>query len=84
MAVALSFLVSLALLIGSMALPLTFSYPCFMWIAMRKPQPNGVVWSINLGLNWLLWAFGIVFSVLIVIAAAWTLADKGLNANFFE
>ena len=79
-AVAVPFLGSLALLIGGMVLPMTFAYPCFMWIAMKKPRPNGVVWSINLGLGCL----GIFFSVLIVIAAARTLADKGLNANFFR
>ncbi|XP_050262751.1 lysine histidine transporter-like 8 [Quercus robur] len=79
-AVAVPFLGSLAPLIGGMVLPMTFAYPCFMWIAMKKPQPNGVVWSINFWLGCL----GIVFSVLIVIAAAWTLADKGLNANFFR
>lgn len=79
-AVAVPFLGSLALLLGGMVLPMTFAYPCFMWIAMKKPRPNGVVRSINLGLGCL----GIVFSVLIVIAAARTLANKGLNANFFR
>ncbi|XP_050262750.1 lysine histidine transporter-like 8 isoform X2 [Quercus robur] len=79
-AVAVPFLGSLALLIGGMVLPMTFAYPCFMWIAMKKPRPNGVVWSINLGFGCL----GIFFSVLIVIAAARTIADKGLNANFFR
>ncbi|XP_030942078.1 lysine histidine transporter-like 7 [Quercus lobata] len=79
-AVALPFFGSLTLLLGGIALPLTFAYPCFMWITMKKPQPNRVVWSINLVLGCL----GIVFSVLIVIAAAWTLSDKGLKADFFK
>ena len=65
---------------GGIAFPLTFAYPCFMWIAMKKPRPNRVVWSINLVLG----CFGIVFSVLIVVAAAWTLSDKGLKADFFQ
>ena len=79
-AVALPFFGSLTLLMGGIALPLTFAYPCFMWIAMKKLRPNRVVWSINLVLG----CFGIVFSVLIVIAAAWTLSDKGLKADFFK
>ncbi|GMY05340.1 lysine histidine transporter-like 8 [Fagus crenata] len=79
-AVALPFLGSLAALLGGITLPLSLAYPCFMWIAMKKPRPNGVVWSLNLGLGYL----GIVLSILLVIAAACTLADKGLNANFFK
>nr|POF18100.1 lysine histidine transporter-like 7 [Quercus suber] len=79
-ALALPFFGSLTLLLGGIALPLTYAYPCFMWIAMKKPRPNRVVWSINLVLG----CFGIVFCVLIVIAAAWTLSDKGLKANFFK
>ena len=79
-AVALPFFGSLTLLMGGIALPLTFAYPCFMWIAMKKPRPNRVVWSINLVLG----CFGIVFSVLIVIAEAWTLSDKGLKSDFFK
>jgi hypothetical protein len=79
-AVALPFLGSLAALLGGITLPLSLAYPCFMWIAMKKPRPNGVVWSLNLGLGYL----GIVLSFLLVIAAACTLADKGLNANFFK
>ena len=79
-AVALPFFGSLTLLMGGIALPLTFAYPCFMWIAMKKLRPNRVVWSINLVLG----CFGIVFSVLIVIAAAWTLSDKGLKSDFFK
>ncbi|KAM3743598.1 hypothetical protein ACB098_07G158300 [Castanea mollissima] len=80
LSVTFPFLGSLAPLVGGATLPLTFAYPCFMWIAMRKPRPNGLVWFINTGLG----CFGIVLTVLIVIAAAWTLAFKGLKANFYE
>ncbi|KAL4616408.1 hypothetical protein ACB092_07G196900 [Castanea dentata] len=80
LSVTFPFLGSLAPLVGGATLPLTFAYPCFMWIAMRKPRPNGLVWFINMGLG----CFGIVLTVLIVIAAAWTLADKGLKANFYK
>jgi hypothetical protein len=80
MAVALPFLGSLGPLVGGIALPLTLAYPCFMWIAMKKPRPNGLVWSLNWGLG----CFAMVLSFLLVIAAAWTLATKGLDANFFK
>ncbi|KAK2989655.1 hypothetical protein RJ640_026891, partial [Escallonia rubra] len=78
--VALPFLGSLAALIGGIALPLTFSYPCFMWIAMKKPQRSSAMWFLNLGLGCL----GILLSVLTVAAAVWNLVSKGLNANFFK
>ena len=80
LSVTFPFLGSLAPLVGGATLPLTFAYPCFMWIAMRKPRPNGLVWFINTGLG----CFGIVLAILIVIAAAWTLADRGLKANFYK
>ncbi|XWS62600.1 hypothetical protein CRYUN_Cryun06bG0024900 [Craigia yunnanensis] len=80
-AVAFPFLGSLAPLIGGMAVvPLTFAYPCFMWISIKRPRANGAMWSLNLGLG----CFGIVLSILLIVAAAWNLAEKGLNANFFR
>ncbi|KAK4562063.1 hypothetical protein RGQ29_004788 [Quercus rubra] len=80
LSVTFPFLGRLAPLVGGATLPLTFAYPCFMWIAMKKPRPNGLVWFINMGLG----CFGIVLTILIVIAAAWTLADNGLKANFYK
>ncbi|XP_022749214.1 lysine histidine transporter-like 7 [Durio zibethinus] len=80
-AVAFPFLGSLAPVVGGMAaVPLTFAYPCFMWISIKRPRANGAMWSLNLGLG----CFGIVLSILLVVAAVWNLADKGLNANFFR
>ncbi|XWS67673.1 hypothetical protein CRYUN_Cryun04dG0026200 [Craigia yunnanensis] len=80
-AVAFPFLGSLAPLIGGLAaVPLTFAYPCFMWISIKRPRANGAMWSLNLGLG----CFGIVLSILLIVAALWNLADKGLNANFFR
>lgn len=80
-AVALPFLGSLSPLIGAVtSVPLTYAYPCFMWISMKKPKPKGVIWCTNMGLGCL----GLVLSVLFVVAAAWNLADKGLVANFFK
>ena len=40
----------------------------------------GLVWFINMGLG----CFAVVLTVLIVIAAAWTLADIGLKGNFYK
>eukprot|EP00257_Ricinus_communis_P027355 XP_025014769.1 lysine histidine transporter-like 8 isoform X1 [Ricinus communis] len=79
-AVAFPFLPSLAAIIGGMALPLTFVYPCFMWISIKKPDKVSPMWWFNLGLGCL----GLVLSVLLVIAAVWNLATKGLHANFFR
>jgi amino acid transporter len=78
--VAFPFLGSLAPLVGGITLPLTLAYPCFMWISLKKPRPNAAAWSLNLGLG----CFGVALSVLLTVAAAWTLADKGLHANFFK
>ncbi|TYH88792.1 hypothetical protein ES332_D01G212600v1 [Gossypium tomentosum] len=80
-AVAFPFLGKLAPLIGGMAaVPLTFVYPCFMWISIRKPRAKGAMWSLNLGVG----SIGIVLSLLLIVAAVWKLDDKGLNANFFR
>ncbi|KAK9944310.1 hypothetical protein M0R45_009883 [Rubus argutus] len=79
-AVTLPFLGSLAPLIGGLTLPLTYAYPCLMWIAIKKPQPKGVMWCLNMGLG----CIGLVLSLLLVIAAAWNLGNKGLHANFFK
>ncbi|KAK8625232.1 hypothetical protein V6N13_090107 [Hibiscus sabdariffa] len=80
-AVAFPFLGSLAPLIGGMTVvPLTFAYPCFMWISIRKPRPKSGMWCLNLGLGCL----GIALSIVLIVAAVWNLADKGLDANFFS
>ncbi|KAH7844458.1 hypothetical protein Vadar_028224 [Vaccinium darrowii] len=79
-AVALPFFASLAALFGGIMLPLTCAYPCFMWIAIKKPQPNSAMWWSNLCLGCL----GIGLSVLLVVAAVWNLVINGLDANFFN
>ncbi|GLT96860.1 hypothetical protein SLE2022_144540 [Rubroshorea leprosula] len=79
-AVTFPFLGSLAVLIGGITSPLTYAYPCFMWNSIKRPQNNGAIWCVNIGLGWL----GIVLSMLLVVAASWNLADKGLIANFFK
>lgn len=79
-AVALPFLPFLGGLIGGLALPLTFVYPCFMWVKMKKPKRTSGMWWGNIMLG----SLGIVGSVMVVVTSAWNLADKGLHANFFE
>ncbi|KAJ0077288.1 hypothetical protein Patl1_35836 [Pistacia atlantica] len=79
-AVAFPFLGSLAALIGGITLPLTYVYPCFMYISIKKPRPNGTMWWLNFGLGCL----GSILSVMLVVAALWNLATKHLNANFFR
>ncbi|CAN1307790.1 Lysine histidine transporter-like 7 [Linum perenne] len=78
-AVAFPFLPSLAPLIGGIALPLTFAYPCLMWIAMKKKK-GSLVWGFNLVVGGL----GMGLCVLLVVGAIWNLATKGLHANFFR
>ncbi|TKY67786.1 Lysine histidine transporter 8 [Spatholobus suberectus] len=80
-AVTFPFLPSLAALLGGMTLvPITYAYPCFMWLALKKPTPRGVVWCFNVALGCL----GMFLSALLVAAATRTLVDKGLPANFFK
>ncbi|GAB4838591.1 hypothetical protein Ancab_028137 [Ancistrocladus abbreviatus] len=78
--IALPFLPKLAPLIGGMALPLTFVYPCFFWIAIKKPAKFSLMWWSN----WVLGCSGIVLTVLVVTSAIYNLAKHGLHANFFH
>ncbi|KAK6946510.1 Amino acid transporter, transmembrane domain [Dillenia turbinata] len=78
--VAFPFLGSLAALIGGLAMPLTYAYPCFMWVLIKKPKSYSTIWFVNLGLGCL----GMVLSALLVSAALWNLVYKGLDANFFN
>ncbi|KAF1896428.1 hypothetical protein Lal_00034126 [Lupinus albus] len=80
-AVTFPFLPSLSVLMGGMTLvPVTYAYPCFMWLAIKKPPTKGVVWCFNFALGCL----GMIFSILLVTAAVRTLAIRGLKANFFH
>ncbi|WJX51105.1 hypothetical protein P8452_37331 [Trifolium repens] len=80
-AVMFPFLPSLVALLGGITLvPITYAYPCFMWLAIKKPRTKGAMWCFNLVLGCL----GMLLSVLLVAAAIRTLADKGLHANFFK
>lgn len=80
-AVTFPFLPKLAALIGGMTLvPVTYAYPCFMWVAMKKPTKGGYVWCFNVVLGFL----GLILSILVVASSIWTLARYGLHANFYK
>ncbi|PKI64880.1 lysine histidine transporter-like 8 [Punica granatum] len=78
--VAFPFLGSLAPLIGGLTSPLTFAYPCLMWVRIRKPQRASATWWFNSVIGCL----GLILSAFLVAAALWNLIDKGLDANFFK
>lgn len=79
-AVGFPFLPYLAVLIGAIALLVTFTYPCFMWISIKKPQRKSPMWLFNV----LVGCLGASLSVLLLVASAMGLAQKGLHANFFR
>ncbi|KAG2243792.1 hypothetical protein Bca52824_094357 [Brassica carinata] len=79
-AVGFTFLPYLAVLIGAIGLLVTFTYPCFMWISIKQLQRESLMWWFNV----LVGSIGASFSVLFVVASALRLADKGLQANFFN
>ncbi|KAL2537879.1 Lysine histidine transporter-like 7 [Forsythia ovata] len=78
--VAFPFLGSLGLLIGAIVLPLTLSYPCFMWIAIKKPRTMSPMWCLNVGLG----SLGALLSVVLVVSSLSSLIATGLDANFFK
>ncbi|XP_028768111.1 lysine histidine transporter-like 8 [Neltuma alba] len=80
-AVTFPFLPKLGALLGGMTLvPVTYAYPCLMWVAIRKPPKGGYVWCFNL----LLACLGLLLSLLLVASSIWTLARFGLHANFLH
>ncbi|XP_065867849.1 lysine histidine transporter-like 7 [Euphorbia lathyris] len=78
--VAFPFLPNLPGFIGGLALPLTYVYPCLMWISIQKTPRNSSMWCLNL----LLACLGVAVTICSVTAALWTLVTKGLSAHFFK
>ncbi|KVH98340.1 Amino acid transporter, transmembrane [Cynara cardunculus var. scolymus] len=78
--VALPFLSSLAGLLGGLTLPVTFAYPCFMWVLIKKPTKYSFNWYFNWSLGWL----GVAFSVAFTIGGIWSIVDSGLKLKFFK
>ncbi|KAK9164650.1 hypothetical protein Syun_005552 [Stephania yunnanensis] len=79
-AVAIPFLPSLSGLIGGIALPVTFAYPCFMWNIVKKPERPTVMWYFN----WVLGVLGMVLSLLVVSGGIWGIVVKGVDVRFFK
>ncbi|KAL0325654.1 UNVERIFIED_CONTAM: Lysine histidine transporter-like 8 [Sesamum radiatum] len=78
--VALPFLSSLAGLLGGLTLPVTFAYPCFMWVLIKKP----IKYSFNWYFNWILGWLGIAFSLAFSIGGIWSMVNSGLKLKFFK
>ncbi|CAN6235926.1 unnamed protein product [Urochloa humidicola] len=79
-AVALPFLSELAGLLGGISLPVTLAYPCFMWVAIKKPRKGTATWNVNWGLGIL----GMSISFVLVVGNLWGLVEKGLRVKFFK
>ncbi|XP_060168692.1 lysine histidine transporter-like 8 [Lycium barbarum] len=78
--VAIPFLGSFAGLIGGIALPITFSYPCFMWLKFKKPKQYSLSWWVN-------WGFGLLgmgLSGILVAAGLYVVIDTGVKISFFN
>ncbi|KAI6688950.1 hypothetical protein NL676_025778 [Syzygium grande] len=78
--VALPFLSSLAGLLGGLTLPVTFAYPCFMWVLIKRPAKYSFNWYFNWILGWL----GIAFSLAFSIGGIWSMVNSGLKLKFFK
>lgn len=78
--VALPFLSSLAGLLGGLTLPITFAYPCFMWVLIKKPTKYSFNWYFNWTLGWL----GIAFSLAFSLGGIWSMVNSGLKLKFFK
>ncbi|KAF6172513.1 hypothetical protein GIB67_007026 [Kingdonia uniflora] len=79
-AVALPFLESMAGLVGGLTLPLTLAYPCFLWLAVKKPKKYSVMWYLNWGLG----VLGGILSGLITAGGIYTIVDNGVKWSFFN
>uniref|UniRef100_A0A5B7BQV5 Amino acid transporter transmembrane domain-containing protein n=1 Tax=Davidia involucrata TaxID=16924 RepID=A0A5B7BQV5_DAVIN len=79
-AVAIPFLGSLAGLIGGIALPVTFAYPCFMWLKIKKPKVYSPIWWLNWGLGLL----GMGLSGILIAAGVYIVIDTGIEVSFFK
>ncbi|XP_037433053.1 lysine histidine transporter-like 8 [Triticum dicoccoides] len=78
--IALPFLSSLAGLLGGLTLPVTFAYPCFMWICIKKPERFSYSWYVNWGLALL----GTAFSLASSVGGVWSIINTGMKLKFFK
>ncbi|KAF9621505.1 hypothetical protein IFM89_021809 [Coptis chinensis] len=79
-AVAIPFIKVLAAIIGSVALLLTFAYPCFIWIAIKKPKRFSAMWCINMVLG----SLGVVLSILVFAGCIRSVTHTGIQVGFFK
>ena len=68
------------LLGGLTSAPVTFAYPCFMWLAIKKPPR----FSFNWYLNWTLGILGMLMAVGFTAGGIWSIATAGLTFHFFR
>ncbi|KAJ7566418.1 hypothetical protein O6H91_02G102100 [Diphasiastrum complanatum] len=80
-AIALPFASSFAGLIGGLtSIPVTFTYPCFMWLSIQRPAKYSFNWYIT----WTLGILGTFFTFAITAGGIWSIVDAGLKFNFFK
>ncbi|KAH7292595.1 hypothetical protein KP509_29G076600 [Ceratopteris richardii] len=79
--VAFPWLSSLSGLLGGLSsAPVTFAYPCFMWLAIKKPKK----YSFNWYLNWTLGLLGMLMAAAFTAGGIWSIVDSGLKLHFFK
>lgn len=64
-------------LVGSITLPVTLSYPCFMWLRIKKPRKYTTLWWVNWGLGLL----GMGFSCLLVASGTHLIINTGIHSR---
>ncbi|KAL2654164.1 hypothetical protein R1flu_022292 [Riccia fluitans] len=81
LAVAMPFIHSLAGFLGGItSIPISFVFPCFMWLWIKKPSVRSFDWY----LNWILGSLGVCLSICVSISGIWSIIDTGLRLNFFQ
>lgn len=80
-AAALPWLPSLSGLLGGLcSAPVTFAFPCFMWLAIMKPKKYSFSWY----LNWSLGVVGMVMAAAFTAGGIWSIVDSGIKLHFFQ
>lgn len=62
-AMLLPFWGKLSFIVNSVALPITYCYPCLLWIILKKPKRNNHMWYANM----ILGCLGIVLSLMSLV-----------------
>lgn len=79
--VAFPWLAGLTGLLGGLtSAPVTFAYPCFMWLAIKKPKRFSFSWY----LNWSLGVLGMLMAVAFSAGGIWTIVVSGQKFHFFK